>query len=109
MPVVTVPGLPPDEGYVFHQTAYVLSTRAPMVPDGASWGASQSFAGLAIRALRDYDFLNVRDRLLADVFVGADVVEDNGTVDADGIFTPDADESATLVRAVKITETVTTD
>lgn len=80
--------LAPDEAYAFHRTAYVLSTRAPMVPEGATFGASESFAGLAMRVLRDYDFVNVRDRLLADLFVGTNIVEDNGSIDANGKFIP---------------------
>lgn len=76
----------PNYGYVFHKSAYVLSTRAPVVPDGATWGASQSFNGLAMRVLRDYDFVNVRDRLLADVYIGTNTVSDVGYLDANGKF-----------------------
>lgn len=87
--VVTSNAIDPDTGYAFHETAFALGMRAPMVPDGASWGTSQSFAGMAMRLLRDYDFLNVRDRVLADVFIGSDVVTDTGIVDSEGRFTPD--------------------
>lgn len=105
---VTVPALPPESAFAFHRTAYVLGMRAPVVPEGASWGASQSFAGLAMRALRDYDFLNVRDRLLADVFAGTAITEDYGELDSDGVFTPsdevDLDNDTPIfVRAVELT------
>jgi len=76
----------PNYGYVFHRTAFVLSMRAPVVPDGAAWGASQSYQGLAMRVLRDYDFVNVRDRLLADTYIGTNYVPDVGSLDANGKF-----------------------
>jgi hypothetical protein len=65
-----------DEGYVFHKTAYIMVTRAPVVPDGASFGASQSFQGLAMRWLRDYDFTTTTDRSLVDAYVGYQHVAD---------------------------------
>lgn len=77
-----------DEGYAFHRTAYVLSTRAPKVPDGVSFGEAQSYQGLALRWLRDYDFANVQDRSLVDTFAGSNVVADGA--------------GDTFVRAVKL-------
>lgn len=107
-PVFTSNAIAPDEAYAFHRSAYVLSMRSPVVPDGATWGRSESFAGLAMRALRDYDFTNVRDRLLMDVFAGTNIVEDAGEIDANGKFVPDEDpdsspEAEIFVRAVKLT------
>lgn len=87
--VVTSNAIDPDEGVAFHATAFALATRAPIVPDGAAWGRSESFGGLSMRLLRDYDFLNVRDRVLADVFIGSDYVPDVGTIDSEGRFNPD--------------------
>lgn len=99
----------PEKAYAYHRTAFAMSLQAPVVPAGATWGASASAAGLAMRQLRDYDFMYVRDRLLTDVFVGANVVEDTGEFDEDGKFVPwDGDGSepdAMLVRAVEITLT----
>ncbi len=100
---VSVPGLDPDVAIAGHRTAFVLSMQAPVVPDGAAWGASESYNGMALRVLKDYDMVNVKDRLLTDVFIGTATTKDNGTLNDDGIFTPDADESAILVRAVKLT------
>lgn len=71
--------LPPDVGYCFHRTAYVLSMKAPSVPDGASFGHSQAYQGLAMRWLRDYDFRNVQDRSLVDVYAGTNIVADGKT------------------------------
>jgi hypothetical protein len=102
---VSVPALDPDEAVAFHSTAFVLSMQSPVVPDGVTWGESQSFAGLSMRVIKDYDFLNVQDRLLADVFVGSSVVMDRGTIGGDGKFVPSVDgtDDPILVRAVNLT------
>lgn len=104
---VSHPALDPDVAVAAHQTAFVLSMQAPIVPDGVTWGTSESFAGLAMRVIRDYDFLNVQDRLLADVFVGSNVVMDSGTIDGNGKFVPSEDGTDTpiVVRAVELTLT----
>jgi len=98
--IVTSNAIDPDEGVAFHQTAFALAMRAPVVPDGASWGESRSANGLAMRVLRDYDFLNVRDRALADVFIGSDYVPDIGVVDSEGRFTPDPLGQGTAISGV---------
>jgi hypothetical protein len=74
--VVATNALPPDVGIAFHRTAFVLGMRAPAVPSGASFGSSQTYQGLAMRWLRDYDFRNVQDRSLVDVFIGTSAVVD---------------------------------
>lgn len=106
--VYTIPALDPEEAYAFHRTAYALATRAPRVPEGATWGATQSYAGLSMRVLRDYDYSYVRDRLLADLFMGTAAVCDYGAIGADGKFTPDdtpdlVNDTPLFVRAVQIT------
>jgi hypothetical protein len=105
--VVSHPALDPDEAIAAHQTAFVLSMQSPTVPDGVTWGTSQSWAGLSMRAIRDYDFINVQDRLLADVFVGSNTVLDRGTLDDGGRFVPSASgsDSPLFVRAVHLTMT----
>lgn len=74
--VIATNALPPDVGIAFHRTAFVLGMRAPAIPSGASFGSSQTYAGLAMRWLRDYDFRNVQDRSLVDVFIGTSSVVD---------------------------------
>lgn len=104
-------GLAPDVGFAFHKSAFALATMAPQVPDGAAWGTTESYAGLAMRVLRDYDFMNVQDRLLADMFVGAATVLDNGYLDANGQFQPSTDDadapSVTGVTGVATTDVIT--
>lgn len=104
--IVSVPGIAPDEAYAFHRTAYVLSSRAPVVPDGASWGAAQSANGFAIRVIKDYDPANLTDRCIGNAWIGTQVVNDDGDLNADGQFVPEdgsGSGSPILVRAVKMT------
>lgn len=68
--------LPANVGFAFHRTAYVLGMRAPAVPEGATFGASRSYGDLALRWIRDYDFRNVQDRSLFDVYIGTSIVAD---------------------------------
>lgn len=104
---VTVPGLHPDVAWAGHRTGVVLATRAPVVPQGASWGTSATFNGFSLRTLRDYlpdDTNGPADRNLTDVFAGTKVVTDKGSLDVNGVFTPDADGGSDLVvRLVKLT------
>lgn len=119
--VYASPAIPSDEAYAFHKTAYVMSQRAPLVPAGAPFGASESYAGMALRTVRIFDADAVADRLVMDAWMGSQVVTDDGHYDADpdlgGKFTPVEDPStpiaghtdswandtSKLVRAVKIT------
>src|SRR4029077_1385449 len=98
--------LDPDVAIAGHKTAFALPMRAPMVPNGVPWGASQSWAGLSMRAIRDYDFANTRDRLLVNMFAGCSPVTDRGTLDAHGRFVPSVtgDDDPIFVRAVKLTQ-----
>lgn len=89
--VVISNALPANVAFAFHRSAYVLSMRAPAIPDGATYGASRSFEGLAMRWIRDYDFRNVQDRSLIDTYIGTNIVADGG------------DDHTEFVRAVKIT------
>lgn len=108
MDVVSVPAIPPDEAYAFHQTAYTQVALAPIVPAGAPWGATQSFNGFAVRTVRVFDPDAVEDRFILDSWTGCKAVTDVGTLDpVTGVFEPaeDPDESGAeelLVRAVKI-------
>lgn len=119
--VYSVPGLAIDQAYAFHQTAYVMSQRAPVLPVGAPWGATQSYQGFALRMARVFDPDYVRDQLVVNAYVGTNTVKDTGHYTADpdsgGKFVPVTDpatpltghtddwrnDTAKLVRAVKIT------
>lgn len=100
--VVSIPALDPNVAIAGHKTAFVLSTQTPALPDGVVWKSTMMHAGFALRVLKDYVSTTVTNRFLADTFAGTATTKDHGTLDADGRFTPDADEPAILVRAVKL-------
>lgn len=104
--VFYVPGLDPEEAYAFHQTAFVLNQRAPMVPNGAPWGAVDTFESFAIRFVQAIDSDSVVDVFHGDVFVGTNHVKDVGSI-TNGVFEPAEDpeevgQEEHFVRAVKI-------
>jgi hypothetical protein len=61
----------PDFAVAFHPTAFALGNVAPVVPDGAKAGATQTFDSLAMRWIRDYDSDYLRDRSVYSAFAGA--------------------------------------
>lgn len=75
-PIYVTNALPSNVAFAFHRTAYVLGVRAPAIPAGASFGASQRFGSMALRWIRDYDFRNVQDRSLVDTYIGTSIVAD---------------------------------
>jgi P22 coat protein - gene protein 5 len=104
--IVSHAALDPDTAIAGHKSAFALPMRAPVVPNGVAWGSSESWAGLSMRAIRDYDFANTRDRLLVNMFAGCSAVMDKGTIDAHGRFVPSSSGSdpAIFVRAVKLSQ-----
>lgn len=91
----------PDFAVAMHPTAFALANVAPLVPDGASAGATMTFDSLAMRWIRDYDSDYLRDRSVYSSFAGAASVEDGRdlTSAVDAGFGELTDEN---VRAVKI-------
>jgi hypothetical protein len=59
-----------DSGEIlaFHKDAVTLATRAPVKPEGASFGATVSEAGYSLRYLRDYDANHTQDRSIVSTF-----------------------------------------
>lgn len=74
--VIVSDALLPGDAYMFHKTAFIMATRPPAAPRGASFTSSTSAAGLAIRWLMDYDYTSTTDRSLIDTFVGYQSVVD---------------------------------
>ncbi|HTF54489.1 MAG TPA: P22 phage major capsid protein family protein, partial [Pseudonocardia sp.] len=74
--IVVSQALDPWEGYAFHRTAYSAVMVAPKVPQGASFGARQSLAGVGMRWIKDYDFRNAQDRSMVDVYMGCNYIAD---------------------------------
>lgn len=74
--VVVSDALPHQEAFLFHPTAFIMATRPPAAPRGASFTSAATAAGLAIRWLMDYDYSATTDRSLVDTFVGYQSVVD---------------------------------
>ena len=66
----------PDTAYAVHRSAIALANMAPVVPDGVTWGRSQVYNGYAVRWIRDYDPMYLRDRSVLSTFIGASSVND---------------------------------
>lgn len=81
MNVIKSLAIAPDKAYLWHRTAFILAYRTPVVPEGAKAGASFSANGVALRWLADYDYSQLGDRTLLDVFTGRKVV-----TEVDGSF-----------------------
>jgi hypothetical protein len=106
--VVYSPSIGASAAYAYHRTAFVMATRAPLVPRGATAGVVRSagsaateggaagfYDGLSIRWLSDYDYTNTTDRSLVNTWVGTATVTDPDTPS-----NPASTKS--LQRAVKI-------
>jgi hypothetical protein len=103
--VVYSPSIDEDAAYAYHRTAFVLATRAPLVPRGATAATVRSagpvqgdtgfYGGLSVRWLSDYDYTNTTDRSLVNTWVGTATV-----LDPDAPTNPASTKS--LKRAVKI-------
>lgn len=97
----------PDKAYAFHQTAYVLSNRAPQVPAGAPFGQSASSGGFALRVVRVLDSATIEDILAVDSWIGANVVTDFGAMDGDAFAPGTLEDSGSgetdlFVRSIEI-------
>lgn len=81
--IVVSNALPPGFGVAYHRTAFVMSLVAPEKPKGATFSASQGIpgTGLNIRWLMDYDFRNLQDRSVLDVYAGTGVIADGKTAE----------------------------
>lgn len=96
MPIITSNSIPSSEAWVFHQSAFILATVAPVVPDGVTFGSGIASDGLAMRWIRDYDARFLRDRSVVSAFAGyASVEEDPDRTNAVG-------DQLENIRAVKI-------
>jgi hypothetical protein len=80
----------PRAAYGFIPSAFVLATRAPAIPAGVTSGSSQSYNGLAMRWIRDYDASKLRDRSILNIYAGYNVMTDK------------VGAAKKLVRAVKL-------
>lgn len=77
--IVGSQAIDPEVAYAFHPTAFAFANVAPAIPDGASFGSRQTRDSLALRWIRDYDAMYLRDRSVVSSFAGCTSVEDDGS------------------------------
>lgn len=68
--IVVSNALKPKSAHAFVREAVAFVTKAPAAPAGASFAASESYAGLAMRWLRDYDADTLQDRSIVSAYAG---------------------------------------
>lgn len=69
----TIPG---DTAYAFAGSAFIFLSGAPSVPQSVPFGATQSFEGIAMRWVRDYDPTYMQDRSVVNTYAGFRSVTD---------------------------------
>jgi hypothetical protein len=74
--VVASNSIDPTTAIAMHPTAFALVTRAPVIPDGVSFGATASYDGIAMRWVKDYDANKLTDRSVLGTFCGITAVKD---------------------------------
>lgn len=73
---VTDSTIPSDTAYAILPSGFVFISGAPRVPNGAPFGATASYEGIALRWLCDYDTDHQEDRSVVNCFAGFDRVKD---------------------------------
>lgn len=65
-----------DDAYAILPSGYVFASAAPPVPNGAPYGATTSYEGIALRWICDYDTEYQEDRSVVNTWPGFRTVED---------------------------------
>lgn len=68
--------LGPNDIYALDRSWAVMANVAPVVPDGATWGARLQADGYGLRVIRDYDAMYLSDRSIVSTFTGISSVND---------------------------------
>lgn len=97
--VVKSYALPADEAYIIHKSAFSAAWLAPVKPDGVPFGKSLgATGGLSLTWLKDYDFMQGRDRSLVHVYAGTNTTVDEPDENADN----EVVAGGGLLRAAKL-------
>src|SRR5690606_35188784 len=92
----------PDTAIALVDSAFVVVTGAPSVPQSVPFGASASADGWAVRWIRDYDMLKFQDRSVFNLYFGTRHVPDI-LVGKDQDGQSFVSEHEHFVRAIKLT------
>ncbi|WJN62941.1 major head protein [Streptomyces phage phiScoe25] len=68
--------IPSDAAFAFAGSAFIFLSGAPAVPQSVPYGATQSFEGIALRWVRDYDPTYMQDRSVVNTYAGFRAVTD---------------------------------
>lgn len=91
MDVVVDQNVDANSMYLFHNTAFIVSTVTPRAPEGAVQAAAASGDGVSVLWVQDYDALHMIDRSVVTMYAGASAVADGPVVNS----------ARTVVRAAK--------
>jgi hypothetical protein len=58
----------------FHKNAFALVTVPLDMPDGVAFKARETYKGLSLRVVKDYDFTNDTDRIRLDILYGVKAI-----------------------------------
>lgn len=94
--------LDPDTAIAMVDSAFVVVTGAPTVPQSVPFGASASANGWAVRWIRDYDSTRLQDRSIFNTYFGTrhvpDILMGKDTVSGQAFVS----EHEHFVRAIKL-------
>lgn len=62
------------QNLLFHPNAFALVTVPMQLPDGAVFKARESYNGLSLRVIKDYDITNDRDIIRLDILYGVKAI-----------------------------------
>lgn len=94
--------IPSDAAFAFAGSAFIFLSGAPSVPQSVAFGATQSFEGLAMRWVRDYDPAYMQDRSVVNTYAGFRAVDDVLVGWNDAANTERITASEYFVRGVKL-------
>lgn len=62
------------QNMVYHKNAFALVTRPLEIPQGASWSARESYNGLSMRIISDYDISSDKQKTRLDILYGVKAI-----------------------------------
>lgn len=65
-----------DAAYALTAGGFVFLNAAPSVPQSVGYGATASYEDVAVRVMKDYDPMFLRDRIITNTYAGFDQVKD---------------------------------
>lgn len=68
--IVVAQELAPTDAYAYIDSAFIMVTGAPAVPQSAAFGASASYDGIALRWVRDFEIKKLRELSVVNAYKG---------------------------------------